>query len=73
VAIFGLPMTAAETALYWKCTGLTSLPTAPFREAVLIISGRTREGCFIRGYQALHVFFRFDEKNKITPNSVAVG
>src|SRR3954470_6629076 len=39
-AIFGLPMPAADLAIYRRLTGRTAAPTQPFREVWLIIGRR---------------------------------
>lgn len=39
-ALFALPMTAEQAALYRECTGRTALPAVPFHEAALICGRR---------------------------------
>ena len=39
-ALFGLPMTEAQRAIYHAHTGRTELPTAPFKEAALVVGRR---------------------------------
>jgi hypothetical protein len=54
-AVFGLPMTEAEAAIYRACTGRTTLPTAPCREVWTIAgrrSGKSRMAAFCTAYLA---------------------
>lgn len=39
-ALFALPMSEAEQALYRECTGRTELPVEPFKEAELVVGRR---------------------------------
>jgi hypothetical protein len=39
-ALFGLPMTAEQAAMFRECTGRATMPTAPFHEAAVICGRR---------------------------------
>lgn len=39
-ALFALPMTDAERAIYTEHTGRTELPAVPFKEAALVVGRR---------------------------------
>jgi hypothetical protein len=54
-AVFGLPMTEAEAAIFRACTGRPTLPTAPAREIWTIAgrrSGKSRMAAFCTAYLA---------------------
>jgi len=54
-AVLGLPMSEAEAAIFRRCTGRTTLPTAPCREVWTIAgrrSGKSRIAAFITVFLA---------------------
>ena len=55
LAVFGLPMTEAESEVYVRCTARHSPPTSPAREAWVVAgrrSGKSRMAAFVAAFLA---------------------
>lgn len=66
VALFALPMTADQLATYRECTGRTTPPSAPAREAWLVI-GRRGGKSFILALIAVFLACFFDWRPYLAP------
>jgi hypothetical protein len=69
-AIYALPMTDAELALFREATGLTEAPTVPFR-SISVLAGR-RSGKSSRACAPLAVFESCIAEHAIPPNERGV-
>jgi hypothetical protein len=69
-ALFALPMSEAELAIYKQCTGRSSLPTAPCREAWLVC-GRRAGKSFILSVIAVFLACFFDWRPFLGPGELA--
>jgi hypothetical protein len=69
-ALFGLPMSQAEVAIYRQHTGRTTLPTAPFSEAALIVGRRGGKSRVLASIAVFLATFR-DYAPHLAPGEVA--
>lgn len=68
-ALFGLPMTAEQLTIYKQCTGRSAPPTAPLKEAWLIV-GRRGGKSFILAAIAVFLACFFDWMPFLAPGEV---